>query len=482
MDRQDQFILSIDGGTQSTKVAIFDLSGQEICAHSVKLRPLDLSPDWRAEHPDDDLWDSLVAACQATLAKFSGDPKAIIGIGLGSIRCCRALLRDDGTLAAPIQNWMDHRLSKPYEHTDDTVRYVTTTTGYLTHRLTGQAKDTRANYVGPWPIDPITLEWMAAADDFAAFTTPREMLFDLVDAGTIVGSVTDAASHATSLPVGIPVIATANDKAVEALGAGLSQDGSVLVSLGTYIAGMMQGDENTLDTQSYFCNPGAFPNEFLYESGGIRRGMSTVTWIKDLMGHDIETIAAQSGLSAEAYLNQVAASEVPAGSLGLFTVLNWLARPSNPHERGMMIGFNGSHKGPHMFRSILEGIAMTMKNNVMAMCAERGTSPKRLIISGGGSNGDLFMQIFADVFNLEAVRNQVNGSASLGAAICAAVALGVYPNRDEAIKNMVRVRDSFAPILENVAIYDQINETVYKHLATAMDPLLRTSHNLFFED
>jgi len=241
---------------------------------------------------------------------------------------------------------------------------------------------------------------------------------------------------------------------------------------------MMQGDENKLDTQSYFCNPGAFPNEFLYESGGIRRGMSTVTWIKDLMGHDIETIAAQSGLSAEAYLNQVVASEVPAGSLGLFTVLNWLARPSNPHERGMMIGFNGSHKGTHMFRSILEGIAMTMKNNVMAMCAERGTSPKRLIISGGGSNGDLFMQIFADVFNLEAVRNQVNGSASLGAAICAAVALGVYPNRDEAINNMVRVRDSFAPILENVAIYDQINETVYKHLATAMDPLLRTSHNL----
>ncbi|MGA1760005.1 MAG: FGGY family carbohydrate kinase, partial [Paracoccaceae bacterium] len=167
MDRQDQFILSIDGGTQSTKVAIFDLSGHEICAHSVKLRPLDLSPDGRAEHPDDDLWDSLVAACQATLAKFSGDPKAIIGIGLGSIRCCRALLRDDGTLAAPIQNWMDHRLSKPYEHTDDTVRYVTTTTGYLTHRLTGQAKDTRANYLGPWPIDPITLEWMDAADDFA---------------------------------------------------------------------------------------------------------------------------------------------------------------------------------------------------------------------------------------------------------------------------------------------------------------------------
>ena len=119
-----------------------------------------------AEHPDDDLWDSLKEACQGVFAKFQGDKKDIIGVGLGSIRCCRALLKADGNLASPVQSWMDIRLSKPYEHENDEVRYVTTTTGYLTHRLTGETKDTRCNYVGPWPIDYYKLEWMEDKEAF----------------------------------------------------------------------------------------------------------------------------------------------------------------------------------------------------------------------------------------------------------------------------------------------------------------------------
>ncbi|MCF7948629.1 MAG: sugar kinase, partial [Spirochaetia bacterium] len=112
----EQYIMAIDGGSQSTKVAVFDTSGTEICAQTVKLRPLHLYGENRAEHPDDDLWNSLQQACRYLFEKFTGDRNAIIGVGLGSIRCCRALIREDGNLAAPVQNWMDIRLSKPYEH------------------------------------------------------------------------------------------------------------------------------------------------------------------------------------------------------------------------------------------------------------------------------------------------------------------------------------------------------------------------------
>jgi sugar (pentulose or hexulose) kinase len=423
---QDKFILAIDGGTQSTKVALFDLYGREICAQSVKLRPMILDSTGRAEHPDDDLWDSLVAACGKMFEAFTGDRNAIIGVGLGSIRCCRALMREDGNLAAPVQSWMDQRLSRPYAHEDDGVKYVTTTTGYLTHRLTGARKDTRCNYVGPWPIDPVTLDWFEDRDLLQSYGAPRDMLFDLVDPATVLGHVTAFASKATGIPQGIPVVSTANDKAVEALGAGLADDGTVLVSLGTYITSMMIGDKDRSDARAYWSNPGALPGEYLFESGGIRRGMSTVSWIIDLLGDDLVKAAAQSGLPPEAYLNQLAAREVPPGCDGLCTVLNWLARPTHPHERGIMIGFNGTHKGPHMFRSVLEGIAMTMKNHAQAMCDELGVAPTRIIVSGGGANGALFMQIFADVFGVPAHRNEVTGSASLGAAICTALALGVY--------------------------------------------------------
>ncbi len=474
---KDQYIVAIDGGTQSTKVAIFDIHGTEVCSHTTKLKEIVLYGEGRAEHPDDDLWDSLKTACKGMFEKFHGNLEDIIGVGLGSIRCCRALVKEDGNLASPVQSWMDLRLSRPYEHEDDAVRYVTTLTGYLTHRLTGETKDTRSNYVGPWPIDPMTLEWFDDQETFDAYQVPREMLFDLADPATVVGRVNAFASEATGLPEGIPVVTTANDKAVEGLGAGLKNDGSVLVSLGTYITSMMVGDFNDPNTTAYWSNPGAVKGEFLYESSGIRRGMATVTWVKDLLGSDIVRGAEERGLTPEGYLN-VLAQDVPAGSNGLYTVLHWLARPSHLHERGMMIGFNGSHRGPHMFRSVLEGIAMTMKNSAQAMCDERGVEMKDLIVSGGGSNGELFMQIFADVFGIPAHRNVVNGSASMGAAICVALALGIYEDRDQAVDHMVRRRDTFVPVEKNVDLYAEINEKVYRHIPAHTDELLKISHKI----
>ncbi|MBR0577385.1 sugar kinase [Proteiniclasticum sp. BAD-10] len=473
-----KYILAIDGGTQSTKVVIFDTVGNEYCSSTVKLRPMILSDKGKAEHPDDDLWASLKGACKNVLKKFKGDVNDIVGVGLGSIRCCRALVKENGELAAPVQNWMDIRLSRPYEHENDEVKYVTTTTGYLTYRLTGEKKDTRSNYVGPWPIDPDTLDWFVDEEKFNAYTTPREMLFELVDPSTVLGKVTEFASQETGIPVGIPVVATSNDKAVEGLGAGLMDDGTVLVSLGTYITSMMVGDKYDPNTVNYWSNPGAVKDEFLYESNGIRRGMSTVTWVKELLGSDVVNKAEELEISPEAYLNQLAES-VPVGCNGLYTILHWLARPNVPHERGIMIGFNGTHKGEHMFRSVLEGIAMTMKNNAQAMCDERGVELSSLVISGGGSNGELFMQIFADVFGVPAHRNVVNGSASMGAAICTALALGIYPSRQEAIQHMVKRRDTFVPNMKNHALYHQINTEVYSQIPSVTDELLRKSHQIF---
>ncbi len=396
-------------------------------------------------------------ACEKMFEKFPGDKEDIIGVGLGSIRCCRALVKEDGNLASPVQSWMDIRLSRPYEHEHDDVKYVTTTTGYLTYRLTGETKDTRSNYVGPWPIDPSTLEWYEDKVKFDTYTTPREMLFDLVDPSTVMGHMTEFASEATGIPVGVPVVSTSNDKAVEGLGAGLVNDGTVLVSLGTYITSMMVGEKNNQNAVDYWTNPGATKDEFLYESSGIRRGMTTVTWIKELMGSDVVNEADKRGISPEAFLN-ILGQDVPIGCDGLYTVLDWLAPPNKQYKRGMVIGFNGTHKGPHIFRSVLEGIALTMKNNAQAMCDELGIELTNIIVSGGGSNGDLFMQIFADVFGVPAHRNIINGSASMGAAICTALALGIYKDRQEAIEHMVRRRDSFNPIEENVSVYKEMNE------------------------
>lgn len=478
MDKK--YIFAIDGGTQSTKVVIFDFNGNIISQGKQTLRPAQAPKVGYVEHPDDDLWDSLVSASRLALDGFPGKVSEIAGIGLCTIRSCRVLLRNDGSLAYPVIDWMDTRAYGPFVFPVDDAAYATTTTGYMTHRLTGEFRDTMANCTNrQWPADMAAWDWSKDEDDFRKLNLKRSMMMEPQMPGSILGELTEEAAHALGLVKGIPVVATASDKAVEALGAGLAQSGNTgLVSLGTYITSMVCGKDYVKDAQNFWTNFASMPNKYLYESFGIYRGMWTVSWIRDILGEGPAKKAEELGISTEEYLNQQAA-QVPAGSDGLMSVIEWLGGPRAPHKKGIMIGFDGRHTAAHMYRSILEGIALTMKNKFGAMCSELNIRPDKIIVSGGGSNSDLFMQIFADVFGIPALRNVMNGAAALGSAICAAVAVGVYPSYEDAAKNMVRIRDEFTPNLKNHELYNRMNEDAYKHISAATDEILRKTHSIF---
>ena len=76
------------------------------------------------------------------------------------------------------------------------------------------------------------------------------MLFDVVKPGEILGYLTREAAALIGLPKGLPVVATAHDKAVEALGAGSLTPGTGLISLGTYIGALVHGRENRKDAEN----------------------------------------------------------------------------------------------------------------------------------------------------------------------------------------------------------------------------------------
>ena len=72
---------------------------------------------------------------------------------------------------------------------------------------------------------------------------------------------------------------------------------------------------------------------------------------------------------------------------------------ANFWRRGALLGFDGSQGRAHIYRSILEGIALTMANNTAAMEHALGRRLSPVLVSGGGSRSDLMMQIVADVFD-----------------------------------------------------------------------------------
>lgn len=473
-----KYLIGIDEGSQSCKLTIYDAEGNVVNRVSEPLSPMRIAAGGVVEHPGDDLWEKLCVAAKRLMSCFAGDPKDIVAAGLCTIRFCRALLKCDGTLARPVMSWMDSRVSMPHEWDDPAVRYVTTSSGYITYRLTGQLKDTSANYLGVWPLDMDAWDYHKDEKALAAYNLRRENLFSLVMPGETLGRITAEASRETGLPEGLPVAATANDKAVEALGAGCRDSGAAVISLGTYIAAMTPGERNLTDPKDLWVNLSCEPNRYLYESGGVRRGMWMLSWWTGFLGNEFLKECENNGAMPEAILEQEAAS-VPPGSDGLLIVPSWLAPTSHPYRKGMMLGFDARHGRAHVYRAIMESIAMTMCNCIDAMYAELGRRPEEFIITGGGSNSSLFMQIFADVLNKPVSRARDSGPAGLGSAICAAVASGVYEDFPAAANAMVKKGDAYPPDLANAALYARLNGEVFKNLADFGDEVFRKTYPIF---
>ena len=473
------YLIGVDCGTQSAKVVVYDAAGTAVAGGQHMLRPMSRPQHGVAVHPDDDLWTSIAEASRQALAAFTGDPNEIVGVGICPLRCCKAFLRADGSLAEPLISWMDDRAYQPYMPADPAVRYATTSSGYIAHRFTGEFRDTAANNILlQWPIDTDTWQWSDDPALYETFNVRREQLLELQMPGDVIGRVTVEASAATGIPAGVPVVATANDKAVEMLGSGSLGERTALVSLGTYIAAMVHGHENHKHPAHFWTNFACLPHRYLYESNGVRRGMWTLTWFLDLLGDEMAERAVSLGVSREQYLEREAAA-VPAGSDGLMTVLDWLATTDKPFRKGMMLGFDARHSRGHVYRSILEAIALTMKFHVDAMCAELGITLEEIVVSGGGSNSPLFMQIFADVFGITASRSVDGGGAALGSAMCAAAALGVHPDIEQAAAAMAKGRESFLPDAANGAVYRQMAATVYHDIRNHTDALFERAYPIF---
>ncbi len=470
-------LVGIDVGSQSAKVVVHDATGAVQAVGTHRLRPWHTPRSGVVEHPDDDLWEALTAACRAATDALGDARDSIVGVGLCGVRSCRVLMRPDGTLAAPVISWMDQRLSRPYDGSGADVGWVSASSGYLTHRLTGRFRDSAASYEGHWPIDTDSWQWLADDGDLARFGVPRQQLLELVRPGDVLGGLTGAAAAATGLPTGVPVVATANDKAVEALGSGLRSGSDLLVSLGTYITAMTLGDRNRGQQAAFWTNLAALPGRYLYESTGIRRGMWTVSWLRDLLGEELLTRARAAGTGVEQLLND-GAEKVPPGSEGLLTVLDWLAPVDAPWRRGAVLGLDARHGPFHLYRSLLEAIALTMRAHATRMTRELGTEPTHLVLSGGGSQSEVMMQVMADVFELPVLRGAAPSAAALGAAISAAVAVGQHPSHDAAMSAMVHPDLVVEPDPGTRATYRALAD-VHGSLAATLEDVFRRTHALF---
>jgi sugar (pentulose or hexulose) kinase len=199
-----------------------------------------------------------------------------------------------------------------------------------------------------------------------------------------------------------------------------------------------------------------------------------VNWFKEQFGHHEQTRALLEDVAPEQLFERMA-STVPPGSMGLMLQPYWTPgiRVPGREAKGGIIGFGDVHTRAHVYRAILEGLAYALREGKERIEKRGGVAITELRVSGGGSQSDCAMQLTADIFGLPTARPHVYETSGLGAAIDAAVGLGLHRDFDAAVSAMTRVGRVFEPVAENQQIYDRLYRQVYKRMYRQLQPLYR---------
>ena len=506
-DKQE-YLLSIDNGTQSVRAMIFDRDGHLVAKSKVEIEPyFSTEPGWAEQHAEY-FWQALCQACHKLWEQLEIPRESIKAMSVTTQRATVVAMGADGQPLRAAISWLDQRQvdSKPELgaveslliravgakvavdtfHTQSEANWIAEhepalwqqvdklllLSGYHNYKLTGDYRDSVASQVGFIPFDFKQLQW-AEAKDWKWRAIPsikREMLPELVEAGGLLGHISSAAAAETGIPQGLPLIACGSDKACEVLGTGCLDSNTGSLSYGTTATFNITSDKYLEAIPFHPAYPGVIPGSFNVEMM-VPRGYWMVSWFKQQFGLEEQSAAEQQGVTVESLFDNLL-QQVPAGSDGLTLQPYWGAGADNegPEAKGAIIGFGDVHTRAHLYRAIIEGLTYALRAGKERVEKRSGQPITRLLVSGGGSQSDQVMQITADIFGMPVQRPHTYETSALGAAMAAAVGSEIYPDFASAAAKMTHGGDRFEPIAANQKIYSQLYSQVYRKMYRGLKP------------
>ena len=500
-------LLAIDNGTQSVRALVFDPCGNLLAKQRVSIEPYYSTAPGLAEQDPEVFWQAVCEACQDLWAQ-GVDKSSLAAVALTTQRSTVINVDKDGVPLRPAIIWLDQRRTEGLKPVgglwgiafavagaSETVAYLQAEaeanwirthqpevwkethkylflSGYLTYRLVGQFVDSVACQVGYVTFDYKAQNWAKPWDwKWQAVPMEKRILPDLVPAASPLGMISAEAASATGLPQGLPLIAAAADKATEVLGAGCLEAHIGCLSYGTTVTINTTHKKYIEVIPLLPPYPAAVPGQYSFEIQ-VQRGYWMVTWFKHEFGLREQKLADERGIEPEDLFDDLVHS-VPPGSDGLVLQPFWSPglRFPGPEARGAIIGFSDVHTRAHIYRAILEGLAYAMREGVERTAKRSGIPVTELRVAGGGSQSEAAMQLTADVFGLPASRPHVYEASGLGAAIDAAVGVGIHPDFPTAIREMTHIRDTFEPNVDAHRRYDDLYHGVYKKMYERLKPL-----------
>ncbi|MDR2039244.1 MAG: glycerol kinase GlpK [Bacteroidales bacterium] len=469
----EQYILSLDAGTTSSRAIVFDHKGEIRSVAQKEFTQIFPQSGW-VEHDPQEIWSSQAAVVAEAITKIGINGTNIAGIGITNQR--ETTIVWDRNTGEPVYNaivWQDRRTSEYCDKlkNEGWLPEIKAKTGLIIDAYFSATKikwildnvegaRTRAEKgelafgtVDSWLVWKLThgeqhitdvtnasrtmlynimdLEW--DKELLELFSIPKSMMPRVASSSEIYGH-----TKTTIFASKVPISGIAGDQQSALFGQMCIEPGMVKNTYGTGCFILMNTGEEPVASKNNLITTIALQmnGKTTYAlEGSIFVGGAIVQWLRDGLkiihsSSEIEKLSSQVEDNGDVYF-------VPA--------LTGLGAPYwDQYARGTIIGISRGTTSAHIARAALESIAFQSMDVINAMILDAGVGLKELRVDGGAAINNLLMQFQADLLGETVVRPRITETTALGAAYLAGLAVGYWKDINE-VKEQWKVDTRFEP-------------------------------------
>jgi xylulokinase len=482
------YIVAHDVGTSADKAVLVDTRGGVLGKCSEAYSVCYPQTDWAEQDPED-WWRAVCASTRLLLEQTGVSPGQVTCLTFSGQMLGIVPMGSDGLHLRPAIIWLDNRacrqaqrLMRKFVHARlfalvagtalcgkdcvpkllwlkgeepdlyDRMECFLDVNGYLLYRATGNMV-MELSCASVFGIDLKKKTWLRSVFRYIGLD-PRK-LPPLVRSTDQVGVLSAQAAADLGMLQGTPVIAGAGDATCAAVGSGTVAEGDGHVYLGT--SGWIGVVTSRTPRGKYGAATihSADPDKAFLIAETETAG-ACLQWMADQL---YQAEKADPGVSnIYALLDEKVTHVAPGSDHLIFTP--WMYGERAPiadcNTRSGFFNLSADHTRESMLRAVYEGVAYNVRWIVDIVDRHFGFPLPTLRSIGGAAKSEPWMQILSDITfrRVETVRNPQEVGA-VGAALIAAIGLGVYPGF-EALRDVVVVEKVFDPQEENRRVYDSL--------------------------
>ena len=507
-------IIAYDLGTGGIKASLFDTEGISLAHTFIQYDTYYTGTDFHEQNPDD-WWNGIVQSTRNLMTKTGVPPKEIAALSISGHSLSVVPIDKEGKLLrnqTPI--WSDIRASRQARDFFQTVSYedwymhtgngfppecysifkimwyrdhepelfhnvykILGSKDYCNFRLTGKCCTDHSYASGSGVYDLKKRTYISEYIENAKIAP--SILPDIIPSHETAGTLTKEAAAALLLPDTVKVICGGVDNSCMALGARGIKDGRTYTSLGSSSWIAVIGEDPIID---FKCKPFVFEHciEGLYTSAtSIFSAGNSFRWVRDTICSELLE-AEKNGTIEDAYteMNHMIVDS-PIGANKLIFNPSMAGGSMFEESQDIVAGYAGltlGHTKNDLVRAAMEGITFNLKY-AMDLLSQYHPGLQQMLLVGGGSKSPVWRQMFADIFNMEMIKTNIDqDAASLGAAALAAYGLGFWKDYSQ-VDRIHKIETVNKPDAGSVEKYQKLYP-VHREVAHYMALTGSQLHNL----